>query len=456
VTTNNDDPITIMADAAARAGAYLGTLAERPVAPSAGAIGALDRLGGPLPGTGEPAADVLALLDAVGSAATVATAGPRYFGFVIGGALPASLGASVLATAWDQNAGYFGMSPVAARCEEFALEWLVTMLGLPGGTGGAFVTGATMANVTALITARDAVLAREGWDVAADGLNGAPPLRVVVGAEVHASVRKALALIGLGRDAATVVPADDEGRMRADAFPAIDGATIVCLQAGNVNSGASDPFDDLVDRAHEAGAWVHVDGAFGLWAAAAPHRAHLVHGVQRADSWATDFHKWLNVPYDSGIALVRDGDALLRSMAMSAAYLPVSGERDPDAFTPESSRRARGVEVWAALRSLGRDGAADLVERCCRHATRFADRLAAAGYDILNDVVLNQVVVAFGDDDTTGKVVAGVQADGTCWCGPTTWRGRAGMRISVSSWATTADDVERSADAIIRVARSLA
>ena len=309
-----------------------------------------------------------------------------------------------------------------------------------------------MANFSALAAARHAVLARAGWDVEADGLFGAPPVTVVVGAEAHVSLYKALGLLGFGRGRVVRVPADGQGRMRADALPPLAGPAIVCLQAGNVNTGAFDPARELCARARDACAWVHVDGAFGLWAAAAPARAHLVDGYADADSWATDAHKWLNVPYDSGLAVVRDPEPLRAAMAATAAYLPPSGGRQPDQYTPELSRRARGVEVWAALRSLGPGGLADQVERTCRHAARFAEGLAASGYAILNDVALNQVLVSFGDDATTRRVIAGIQADGTCLCSGTVWRGRAAMRISVSSWATTEADVERSLAAMLRIA----
>jgi glutamate/tyrosine decarboxylase-like PLP-dependent enzyme len=443
----------VLADAASRAAAYLDGLDARAVAPSPDALAALDALGGPLPDGGEDPATVLARLDEVGSPATMANAGRRFFGFVVGGALPAAVGASVLATAWDQNVGLYQLAPGASHLEQVALSWLTDLFGLPATTGGAFVTGGTMANFTALVTARDEVLARAGWDARANGLIGAPPVTVVVGGEAHATVCKALGLAGLGRNATQTVEVDAQGRMRAERFPAIDGAAIVCLQAGNVNGGSFDPMPELIAKAHDAGAWVHVDGAFGLWAAAAPARAHLTAGAEAADSWATDLHKWLNVPYDSGLALVRDADALRASMALAAAYLPPTGNvREPAAYTPELSRRARGVEVWAALRSLGRAGVAELVERCCRHAARFADAFRAAGYDVLNDVVLNQVVVSFGDAPTTMRVVAGVQDDGTCWCGPTEWQGHTAMRVSVCSWATTDADVDRSIDAILRIA----
>jgi glutamate/tyrosine decarboxylase-like PLP-dependent enzyme len=383
----------------------------------------------------------------------MAMAGRRFFGFVIGGTLPVALAASWLATAWDQNSALAAVTPGTAALEQAALRWLIEALDLPPGCGGGFVTGATMANLTALAAARHSVLARAGWDVEADGLFGAPPITVVVGAESHPSLTKALGLLGLGRSRVQRVPVDSQGRMRADALPALRGPMIVCLQAGNVNTGASDPFSAIIPRAREMGAWVHIDGAFGLWAAASPALRHHIEGVQAADSWATDAHKWLNVPYDSGVALVRDAAALRATMAITAAYLPTEGAtRNPADYAPELSRRARGVEVWAALRSLGRAGLAELIERCCRHARRFAEGLTHAGYHVLNDVVLNQVLVSFGDAATTARVIAAIQADGTCWCGGTDWQGQTAMRISVSSWATTDEDVERSLAAMVRVA----
>ncbi len=447
-----DDVMRVAAERAAR---YLGDLDERRVAPSPEALDRLAAFDGPLPEAAGDAAEVIRALDDLGSPATVASAGPRYFGFVIGGSLPVTVAASWLASAWDQNAGGIVASPVAARLEAVAERWLVQLLGLPSGAVAAFVTGATTANLSALAAARHAVLGRVGWDVEADGLFGAPPLTVALGEEAHPSVRKALGVLGLGRTRVLEVPVDGQGRMRTDALPRLSGPAIVILQAGNVNTGSFDPFPELVDWAREAGAWVHVDGAFGLWAAAAPARAGLLAGADRADSWATDAHKWLNVPYDSGVAFVTDREALRAAMAVTAAYLPFGEDREPSAFTPELSRRGRGIEIWAALRALGRAGVADLVERDCRHARRFADGLRRAGYEILNDVVLNQVLVAFGDEDTTRRVIAAVQDDGTCWCGPTVWQGRTAMRISVSSWATTETDVERSLEAMIRCAREV-
>jgi glutamate/tyrosine decarboxylase-like PLP-dependent enzyme len=392
------------------------------------------------------------LLDEMGSPATVATAGGRYFGFVNGSSLPVTLAANWLAGAWDQNAAFVAMSPLAAALEEISLRWLLELLGLPAECGGAFVTGATMANFTALAAARHALLEQVGWDVEAQGLFGAPPITVIVGQEAHASLLKALGLLGLGRQRVVTVPVDGQGRMRVDAFPRLSGPSIVCIQAGNVNTGAFDPARELCALAHEGGAWVHVDGAFGLWAAAAPALAHLAAGFADADSWATDAHKWLNVPYDSGLAFVRNPAHLRAAMALNAAYLIQGETREPSQYTPEASRRARGIEVWAALRTLGRAGVADLVERTCRHAARFAEGLRAAGYRILNEVVINQVLVSFGDDDLTRRVMAQLQADGTCWCGGTVWQGQAAMRISVSSWATTEADVERSLAAMLRIA----
>jgi glutamate/tyrosine decarboxylase-like PLP-dependent enzyme len=326
---------------------------------------------------------------------------------------------------------------------------------LPPKCGVGFVTGATMANFTALAAARNAVLERAGWDVEADGLIGAPKITVIGGEEIHISAVKALGMLGLGRNRIVRVPADSQGRMRADLLPRIDGSTIVCIQAGNVNSGAFDPAREICEVAHAAKAWVHVDAAFGLWAAAAPSRAHLVAGLAEADSWATDAHKWLNVPYDSGIAFVREDRHLKAAMSANAAYLVRGENRDPNLFTPELSRRARGVEIWAALRSLGRSGLADLVERNCRMASRFAEGLKAGGFEILNEVVLNQVLVSFGTDATTRDVTAALQAEGTCWCGGTVWHGRAAMRIAVSSWATTDEDVERSLESMLRVTETV-
>jgi glutamate/tyrosine decarboxylase-like PLP-dependent enzyme len=444
-----------LSQVALRADRYLRGLDARSVAPVQQALDCLAVLDEPL-AEGPTAPDaVIDLLDRIGSPATVASAGGRFFGFVHGGCLPAALAANWLAGAWDQNAVLFATSPIASRLEEVAQRWLAELLDMPEGCGVAFVTGATMASFTCLAAARTAMLERLGWDVEADGLYGAPPLTVVIGEETHPSVTKALGLLGLGRRRVIRVPADGQGRMCAEAFPALSPAAIVCVQAGNVNTGSVDPVGRICELAHATGAWVHVDGAFGLWAKASPSLAPLVAGVEQADSWATDAHKWLNVPYDSGLAMVRESTVLGRAMTLKAAYIPTGARRDPGQFTPELSRRARGVEIWAALRSLGKTGLAAMIERTCAHARRFSSGLRSAGCEILNDVVLNQVLVSFGDAETTLRVIDRIQREGTCWCGPTTWQGRTAMRISVASWATTAEDVERSLEAMLRAWREV-
>jgi glutamate/tyrosine decarboxylase-like PLP-dependent enzyme len=453
MTTSHQSTIErVMIEANDCARAYVAGLGSRPVFPRAEALMALEELERPLPvGPSDPV-EVIAELHRLGSPATVASAGGRYFGFVIGGVLPAALGASWLASTWDQNAALVTTSPIAAALEKVALGWLRQLLRLPSEAAGALVTGATMANLTALAAARRSLLARAGWNADEDGLFGAPPITVVVGEEVHISVLKALGLLGLGRKRVVQVPVDGQGRMRADALPPLSGPTIVCLQAGNVNTGAFDPAVPVIEAARAAGAWVHVDGAFGLWAAAAPGRADLVRGYEGADSWAVDAHKWLNVPYDSGLCFVRDAEALRGAMAATAAYAPGGREREPSHYTPEFSRRARGAEIWAALRQLGAVGVADIVERSCHRAAHMAEALRASGHQILNDVVLNQVLVAFGSPEQTARVIAAVQREGTCWCGGTVWQGQSAMRISVSGWATTHEDVERSVQAILSVA----
>lgn len=446
----------LLSTTARLASTYLEGLGERGVAPSPSAVARLHELDTPLPTAPSDPLTVIAQLHDIASPATVASAGPRYFGFVTGGSLPAALAANWLAGAWDQNAAYTVMSPAATALEAIAMRWMIDVLGLPAECGAAFVTGATMANLTGLAAARHALLSRAGWDVGAQGLFGAPPITVVVGDEVHVSLLEALSVLGLGTARLTRVPTDGQGRLRADRLPPLGAMTICCLQAGNVNTGAFDPAREVVAAARAAGAWVHVDGAFGLWAAAAPERAHLLDGFAGADSWAMDAHKWLNVPYDSGVAFCRDERHLHAAMSMNAPYLAAGAGREPAHYTPEMSRRARGVEIWAALASLGRSGLAQLIERNCRLASRFASGLRAAGLEVPNDVVLNQVLVRFGDDATTREVIAAVQADGTSWCGGTTWHGRAAMRISVSSWATTERDVDRALDAMVRAAKSVA
>ena len=412
--------------AAQKAGDYLRKVRSRAVAPSPAAVSDLAQFDEPLPETPADACGVVDFLDRLGSPATVANAGGRFFGFVNGGALPVAVAAAWIASAWDQNVALRVMSPAAAALEDVALRWVRDALGLPSECGGSIVTGASLANLTGLAAARHALLWRNGWDAENDGMFAAPPLTVVVGDQVHASLFKALGLLGLGRKRVIRVPADEQGRMRVDSMPALNDRTIVCIQAGNVNSGAFDPAKAICERARDAGAWVHVDGAFGLWAAASPRYRHLTEGFDLADSWATDGHKWPNVGYDCGIALVRNAKAVQAAMSVSAAYFRPGELREPSNYTPEMSRRARGVELWATLRCLGRRGLAELIERTCRHARRFAEGLREAGYAILNEVVINQVLVSFGEPEVTRAVIAKLQADGTCWCGGTEWQGTAG------------------------------
>jgi glutamate/tyrosine decarboxylase-like PLP-dependent enzyme len=440
----------VLEGAAAHAIEYIDNVNARPVAPLPEAVAALKELQGPLPEGPTCPQLVLDLLARFASPATVANSGGRYFGFVNGGCVPAGLAAAWLVSAWDQNAAFHVQSPVAVALEETALDWVRQMLGLPDGCGGAVVTGATMANFAALAAARHTLLERAGWDVENDGLFGAPPLTVVVGDEVHTSLLKALGMLGLGRKRVVRVPVDGQGRMRADALPHLNEQTILCLQAGNVNTGAFDPAGAICSVARAAGAWIHVDGAFGLWAAASPEYRHLTHGFEQADSWATDAHKWPNIGYDCGVALVREPESLRNAMSIQAAYLVQGKQREPSQFGPELSRRARGVELWAGLRSLGQSGMAEIVERTSSHARRFAVGLRAAGYEVLNDVVINQVLVSFGSAERTMRTVARLQQEGTCWCGSTVWQGKTAMRISVSSWATTEHDVDQSLEAILK------
>jgi len=439
-----------------RAAKYVEGVGKRRVAPTAEAVAGLTRLREGFPDGPTNAKKVVEILDEIGSPTTVAMTGGRYFGFVIGGVLPAALGANWLAGVWGQNACLRVMSPIAAELEEIVLGWICDALRLPEDCEGGLATCATAANFCSLLAARSALLGREGWNVEEDGLFGAPPIEVIVGEEYHASMHKALSMVGLGKNRVTRVPTDAQGRMRADKLPCkISARTIVCIQAGNVNTGAFDPAEEICNRAKEAGAWVHVDGAFGLWARVSPKYDGLTRGFELADSWATDAHKWPNVGYDCGVVLVRDGTALKRSMGMSAAYLQAGASREPMYQVPESSRRARGVELWAALKSLGRSGLRDLIERTCSHARLFAEKLRGAGFEILNDVVINQVLVSFGSAEKTQEVIRRVQEEGTCWCGGTVWQGKTAMRISVSNWSTTREDIEKSAEAIVRIAKSI-
>jgi glutamate/tyrosine decarboxylase-like PLP-dependent enzyme len=456
------DPVkSLLGLTADYAAQFLDSLDERPVRASASVEELVETLGGPLPESGIEDAQVLAELIAGAEPGVVGTQTGRYFGFVIGSALPASVAADWLTSIWDQNGFSVITSPAAAAAEDVAATWLAELLGLPAGVSSGFVTGAQGANTTALAAARQYVLAQAGWNVARDGLNGAPRIRILVGGERHVTLDRSLRLLGLGTASVELVAVDDQGRMNADALrEALQGSAgpaIVCAQAGNVNTGASDPFTVIAEACEAAGAWLHVDGAFGLWAAASPRFEHQVEGIERADSWATDAHKWLNVPYDCGVVFCRHTEAHGDAMAVAASYLQRADGRSPSDWVPESSRRARGFAVWAALRALGRNGVVELVDRCCDHARAFASVLGAEdGVEILNDVVLNQVLVRFHDDDeATREVVRRVQADGTCWLGGTDWQGRAAMRISVSSFRTTARDVERSAKAILNAFKNL-
>jgi glutamate/tyrosine decarboxylase-like PLP-dependent enzyme len=430
---------------------YLASLPERPVFPTVGAEELRAALGGPLPAAGSAPLDVTEGLARSAEPGLVASQGGRYFGFVTGSSLPSALAADWLTSAWDQNLAFAVMSPAAAVIEETAGRWCGELLGIPAHASFAFVTGTQMAHVTALAAARQHVLARVGWDVASRGLAGSPAFTVLAGTQRHVTLDRGLRLLGIGQSQIVAVDCDDQGRMRAaaldDALGHVDGPAIVSVQAGEVNTGAFDPFEELVGRAHDAGAWVHVDGAFGLWAAASPGRRHLVGGHEAADSWSVDAHKWLNVPYDCGIAFCVHRDAHRAAMSMQAAYLEDSAEgalRDPSDWTPDSSRRARSIPVYAAIRELGADGIAALIDRCCALAEELAEALSTLpGCTILNDVVLNQVLVRFATDEATSAVLSALQVGGEAWMGGTTWEGRPAIRVSVSGWRTTSGDIAR-------------
>ena len=458
-----DDLTPLFTAAAEHAAAFRASLAERRVSPEVDdpVAAVRDALGGPLPDAPTPPAEVLEELRAGAEPGLLASAGPRYFGFVIGGSLPAAAAAEVMQAGWDQVAFGAVTSPAAAAAEEIAGGWLKDLLGMPPAASVGFVTGAQEANTVGLAAGRHHVLAQEGWDVERDGLSGAPPVRVVASVERHATIDRSLRLLGLGTNAVTEVAADANGAIEADDLARVlaglpAGPVVVCLQAGNVNTGACDDLARGIALARERDAWVHVDGAFGLWAAASPATRHLVAGVEGADSWGCDGHKWLNLPYDSGFAFCAHPRVQAEAVSYTAAYLLGAGGGAMADLTLQSSRRARGFAAWAGLRELGRSGVTELVDRCCALARRFADGLAAGGAEVLNDVVLNQVLVGFGDDSTTDAVIADVQRGGTCWLGGTTWRGRRLMRISVSNYLTTADDVDRCVAEILRAARHAA
>ena len=433
---------------------YLDSINSRRVSPSQDELLELEKLNNPFPENPTEPESVIKLLSEVGSKTTIANAGGRYFGFIIGGSHPVSLAANWLAGSWDQNSGLIVTSPFNAKIEEITSDWLKEILPVAKDSVVGFVTGDTVANFCGLAAARHSILKKQGWNVEANGLFGAPPIKVVIGEQAHGSLLKTLSLVGFGSKRVTIVPADEQGRMLADKLPQdIDERTIVCIQSGSVNTGSFDPADKIIPLCKKKDAWVHVDAAFGLWAGASPKKSYLTKGVELADSWATDAHKWLNVPYDSGIVFVKNPDDLRSAMSMEAAYLDQSGSRIPYHYTPELSKKARAIEIWATLRSLGKKGIAELIDRTCSHAEKFAEGLTNAGYKILNDVVVNQVLVSFGNSEKTDKIISELQKDGTCWVGGTKWNGESAMRISVSSWATTDDDVERSIEAMIRIAK---
>lgn len=435
-----------------RAASYIAGRGARRVGPAPEAVSDLAQFEEELPASGTSMTEVISMLDRLGSPGTVQTNGPRYFGFVTGGAMPVARAAATLATAWDQNGALDVMSPTAAALDQVTTGWISKLLHLPPASTGVFCGGASEANLISLITARDSVLNDFGWDAQNDGLFGAPQVHVVVSAEAHISLIKALGLSGLGRERVTTIPTDSQGRLDAKQLELTvvpDGPTILCLQAGNVNTGHSDPFSAAIDWAAERGAWTHVDGAFGLWAAASSDHRHLIQDHHLADSWALDCHKWLNVPYDSGIAFVADEAKLRASMAAVAQYIVGGSGRAPMHLGLQMSQRARAIDSWAVLKHLGSNGVADLVARSCELAQRFGERLSSAGVEILNEIVLNQILARFDDDATTDAVVQAVQAEGTCWVGPTTWQGLRAMRISVSGTETTAADIDASAAAIV-------
>ena len=439
---------------------WFASLDTRPVRAMVTAEELRTALHGPLPNEGTSPEVIACSLAQIGMTGTVASAGPRYFGFVVGGSLPAALAADWLVSAWDQNGGIYALSPLVSVIEQVTGSWLRELAGLPSTMSFGFVTGCQMANFTSLAAARHRVLSDAGWDIEANGLFGAPSIEVMVSEEAHYTIGMALRLLGLGANRVRCIPTDDQGRMRVqDLSMAVrdgNGPCIICAQAGNVNTGAIDPLHEIAQVAKHRNAWLHVDGAFGLWGAASPERARLLEGVEQANSVATDGHKWLNVPYDCGIVFCADEVAHRSAMSLGAAYIVTTGgERDSHEFVPEESRRARAIPVYAALRSLGRAGLAELVERNCRQAHRLATALRAAGHEVLNDVLLNQVLVSFGTPEETQRTIAAIQEDGTCWCGGTVWKGRTAMRVSICNWSTTDEDVDQSIEAIMRAAANV-
>lgn len=436
--------------AKAQACAYMDGAREQPVYPTEAALAGLAGFDEALPDEPCDPAAMLRQLHELGSPATTVSTGGRYFGFVVGGVFPPVVAARWLSDAWDQNAALYVLSPVVSKLEAVCEKWLLELLGMPSGCVAGFVSGTSTATAVGLAAARHELLRRQGWDVNAQGLFGAPPIRVVIGAEAHGTVFKALALLGLGRERVELVPVDGQGRMIPEAMPVLDEHTLVFAQAGNVNTGAFDPFDGICDRAAAAGAWVHVDGAFGLWAAASPRLRHLVQGAHRADSWSVDAHKTLNAPYDCGIILCRHPEATVAAMQNTGAYIVYSEKRDNMLYTPEMSRRSRGIELWATLKTLGRRGTAELVEGLCERAVQASTQLQDAGFRVLNEVVFNQVLVACATKEETLATLQRLQASGECWCGGSTWQGETVIRLSVCSWATTAQDIDRTVAAFVR------
>ncbi|WP_321391998.1 pyridoxal phosphate-dependent decarboxylase family protein [Emcibacter sp.] len=427
---------------------YRENIDDRDVMPTHEALADLTIFEEKLPVEPSDPLEVLRKLHTYGSPASVATTGRRFYGFVQGGALPVTVASNWLSTTWDQNAAPNILSPISGKLEDVAAGWILDIIDLPRDAGVGFVTGATMGAFSALAVARLTLLERSGYDLLKKGLFGAPEIRIVMSEEIHPMNIKALNYLGFGDDQIETIPCDDQGRVIPSQMPPLDDMTIVILQAGNINSGACDPFEEVCDLAHKAGAWVHVDGAFGAWARASEEKKYLAKGMEQADSWSFDCHKWLNVPYDSAVYVCRDSTMMRKVFGATATYLVEDGARDPHHYTPELSRRARGVDVWAALKFLGHRGVAEMIDRCCRHATRFAEGLEEMGCEVLNEVCLNQVAVTYGDEAQTTALMECIQNSGVLWLGPTRWKGRVAFRFSVSSWATTDEDVEKSLRAV--------
>ena len=428
---------------------YMDGLREMGVFPSDSSISEMKIFDESLPDGPSDPGDVLKLLGIYGAKSTVAQSGGKYFGFVCGGSLPVSLAVKWISDVWDQNSALYVLSPIAAKTEELCEKWVTELLDLPQGTAAGFVSGSSTAIICAIAAARNELLRRQGWDVSERGLFGAPPVRVVLGSQAHSSVFKALALLGLGKARVELVPADDQGRIPIDKLPEIDGNTLLIVQAGNVNSGAFDPIDTLCDIANKAGAWVHVDGAFGLWAASSENYRSLTKGIGKADSWSVDAHKTLNAPYDCGIVLCKDRSALVRAMQATGSYIQYSESRDGMLYTPEMSRRARGIELWATLRYLGKSGVQDLVDCLCAHAEYFAQKLSENGFTVLNEVVFNQILIKCENAAVTNATLKNIQSSGKCWCGGTVWQSEPAIRISVCSWQTTKKDIDECIDTFI-------